>query len=174
MDCTVYKGVFVTSTDSNAILGGLAGADQHCQMLAADAKIPGTFKAWLSSNATSADKRLTHATIPYRLLNGDMIAKDWGALVDGSLDVEIIIQEDGNKASANPADSCPGAVWTNTGTDGSIYDDAATKDAACWNWTSDTAPNPALVGDCTASDSGWSKACELKCGEPARLYCFQQ
>ena len=82
------SNVFVTSTIHDGNLGGLAGADAICQARAeADGSLaaPGTYKAWLSAGGAgnSAADRLTHATVPYKLVNGTQIAADWDRLVDG-------------------------------------------------------------------------------------------
>jgi Protein of unknown function (DUF1554) len=71
--CAVPGGsctVFVTSQGFNGNLGGLAGADTKCQALADTAGLGGTYKAWLSDSTTDARNRLTQATVPYRLVDG--------------------------------------------------------------------------------------------------------
>src|SRR4029077_17175057 len=66
--------VFVSSaTYGGGNLGGLTGADPKCQSLATAAVLPGTYKAWLSDDTTSAASRLTHSTNPYVLVDGKTI-----------------------------------------------------------------------------------------------------
>ena len=55
---TKEKTVFVTSASSNGNIGGLAGADEKCQMEAdgPDSIVPsGTYLAWLSDGTDSPD-----------------------------------------------------------------------------------------------------------------------
>jgi hypothetical protein len=55
------KRVFVSGSKWNGNLGGLAGADAKCQQAADAAGLGGTFRAWISDDATSASSRLTHS-----------------------------------------------------------------------------------------------------------------
>jgi hypothetical protein len=71
------KIVFATSQGFTGNLGGLAGADAICQAEANAAGLPGTYKAFLSDNNTSAADRLNQSSLPYELVNGTPIAADW-------------------------------------------------------------------------------------------------
>ena len=163
------KCVFVTSTTHNGNLGGLTGADGICQALA-DAEgslaAPGTYKAWLSaSGVASAADRLTHATAPYKLVDGTAIANDWDDLTDGSLEAPI----NGDERSATVGDN----VWT--GTEASGAHDPADLD--CEEWLSDTGrPFAGIIGSWVAVDAEWSRLAgtAFQCFVMNRLYCFQQ
>ena len=90
------KCVFLSSTNQNGNLGGLTGADRICQNLAdADGSLaaPGTYKAWLSTAAAPAAARLTHATVPYKLVDGTTIATNWDDLTDRALAAPINVTE---------------------------------------------------------------------------------
>lgn len=100
------KTVFITSQVFNGNLGGLAGADAKCQQLATAAGLGGTYKAWLSDSTTDARDRLTHATVPYRLVDGTTVANDFTDLTDGSLDAPINRAENGTVVGDRP--------WTGT------------------------------------------------------------
>jgi len=54
--------VFVTSTTHNGVLKGVNGADTLCQATAADAGLPGAFKAWLSANNSAVKDRFKDFT----------------------------------------------------------------------------------------------------------------
>ena len=53
---------FVTSTSHTGDVNGLLGADRLCQARADAAGLPGTYRAWLSTDATSAISRLAGAS----------------------------------------------------------------------------------------------------------------
>lgn len=78
-DCTKTppRIVFVTSQVYNGNLGGLTGADAKCQAQAAAAKLPGTYKAWLSDSNGSPSTRMTKVAAPYVRTDGVMIAGSW-------------------------------------------------------------------------------------------------
>ena len=48
------KFVFVTSTTHTGDLGGIAGGDGICNDRAADAGLPGVYKAWLATSDADA------------------------------------------------------------------------------------------------------------------------
>src|SRR5262249_23852873 len=79
------KLVFVSSTTYTGNLGGLSGADAKCQSLATSAGHTGTFKAWLSDDLVDAKSRLTHAMMPYVLVDGTIVATGFNDLTSGTL-----------------------------------------------------------------------------------------
>ena len=109
--------VFVTSTTHAGNLGALDGADAICQARA-DSLVsmapPGAYEAWLSSAASSA-ARLTHATVPDRLVDGTIVANNWTDLTDGDLQAPINRSENGIFGTVR-------GVWTATAADGSFQD----------------------------------------------------
>jgi hypothetical protein len=179
------KRVFVTSKVTTGNLGGLAGADARCQAAAAWGTLPGVYKAWLSDAVASPATRFTRAVIPYRLVNGILIAKNWSDLVDGTIANPINIDERGGAAAPNL--SCGGgaiiAPWTDTRSTGNGW---GVLSQNCANWTDDKA----LVNDnsgyndplANVTDLGsgnsvtdWSAYCgQVSCANLAPLFCFQQ
>src|SRR5262249_60032996 len=91
------KRVFVSSgvPAPSGKLGGVTAADTFCQTTADGKRLGGTWKAWISDTTSSPSTRFTQATVPYRLLDGSTIANNWMALVSGTLQHSINIQEDG-------------------------------------------------------------------------------
>lgn len=164
---TIAKTVFITSTSHTGNLGGLAGADAICQARADAAGLSGTYKAWLSDATTAARDRLTHAVVPYVLVDGTRIAGDWDDLVDGLLDNPIQLTETGETAGLVRA-------WTATQASG----DRDLAFFTCANWMSDD--NASVFGSrgqATGKDSSWSLwlSGDIPCSSEAqRLYCFQQ
>lgn len=154
------KRVFQTLLGREGDFGGLASADAACQSEADDAGLTGTYKAWLSDSTISAASRLTHASVPYQLVNGTTIAADWTDLTDGTLDAPIDLSADGGMtALAN--------VWTGTEADGTASPNN------CSNWTSSST---SLIGDLGSevTSSGWSAFGSGNCGEVPGFYCFEQ
>ncbi|WAS97360.1 DUF4215 domain-containing protein [Nannocystis punicea] len=163
-----YMRVFVSSVAVKADLKGLAGADEKCQQLANDAGLEGRFIAWLSADGVSAAARLEHSTLPYKRVDGALVANSWNDLVDmlphlNALDIDEYGDKEGVGEECN---TCP--VWTATSPLG------AGLPANCNNW------NSALLidvygGECTAKDARWTQGCGArKCTDMAHLYCFEQ
>jgi hypothetical protein len=172
--------VFLSSSEYDGALGGLAGADLLCQELADEQGIPGTFKAWLSDSSTSAAQRLTHSAVPYVDVWGRRIADDWQDLTEGELQIEIRTNEKGFDyidslgCNFNPLEivfGFAGMVWTNTRLDGS-----ASGGPNCMDWT-DNSAEKGLVGFYCLATQGWTDPkvkTETACGAKRSLYCFQQ
>ncbi|MBA3453176.1 MAG: hypothetical protein H0T42_08790 [Deltaproteobacteria bacterium] len=53
---------------------GLAGADALCNLDAAAAQLPGTYRAWLGSSAGGPDSRFAPAGDPWRRVDGPRLA----------------------------------------------------------------------------------------------------
>ena len=146
-------------------LGGLAGADSKCQSEAAGAGLTGAFKAWLSDGSTSANSRLTHATVPYKLVNGTTIANNWADLIDGTLQNPIIVTASGNTFSDQ-------YVWANTTSAGEIG--STDPNSHCSNWGSTF--NYGWCGYNSYTSSFWTSFSlgSRECYSLWRLYCFEQ
>lgn len=171
------KCVFLYNQSLGANLGGLAGADATCQT-AADASsnvAAGTYKAWLSTESIDASDRLTHASVPYILPNGNRIADDWNDLTDGTLDRAICNTQFGMNSASSPCFFL--SVWTATDTAGNF-----TGGGSCNGWTSDAvAAGAVTVGNESATGAGWTasgtgycKADQADERDTFKLYCFQQ
>ncbi|MEM7609673.1 MAG: hypothetical protein AAF411_30370, partial [Myxococcota bacterium] len=132
--CIRGKAVFITRAEVGPDLGGLAGADALCQAEAEGAGLTGTFRAWLSTGATSVADRFVRASVPYVRTDGTLLASNWGDLTDGTLNVSIDHFADGMdilSAGGFNASLC----WTGTAANGSNRSGGAVL-ANCQNWTS--------------------------------------
>jgi len=184
------KRVFVTSESYTADLGGLAGADAKCQKLADAAKLGGTYRAWLSDSTTHAKYRLTHATVPYRLVDNTLVALDWTDLTSGSLAHAIDVTEKGGKPSYVSTDT-NGCYSPSTGPEPSVFTNTTPAGSragnyTCADWTSATGytvtESGYSMGRAKFADGWWSEGCSQKCcacGSPPAaatggLYCFEQ
>jgi hypothetical protein len=172
------KTVFVTSKAiMGGAMGGLAGADAFCQMLAASANVSGTYRAWLSDATGSPTTRFSEDGGPYQLVDGTEIAANWMSLTSGVLEHAIDLSELGVKP---PLDGlkCNGgdAVWSDTTKQGTLKDPAA----SCDDWMN-TGATTAAFGD-PSSTTSWTDRCVDSTGQTAaplcvaaaRLLCFQQ
>jgi len=158
--CALARRVFVSSTLSTADLGGPTGADTKCQNLADAMRLGGNWRAWLSDQLTSPALRFVKANVPYRLLDGTLVANDWDDLTDGVLAHGIDHDEKG--ILANDAE-----VWTGTTATG------AASGNHCSGFTSDVS-QPATVG-ITTLPADWTSRYTQFCNRTnVRVYCFEQ
>lgn len=166
MPIPTTKLVFVTSTGFTANLGGLAGADDKCNSLAAAAGLPGTYLAWLSDGTNSPDTRFNKSTNPYiRAFDSATVANDYADLTDGALINPIVLDENGTSAG-------PARVWTNVSPNGTT--DSGSHH--CFSWRSTSGSIIGLTGTASLPDSRWTKKSAAICAAQftSRLYCFQQ
>jgi hypothetical protein len=162
----VCKRVFVSANPlpSGGDLGGLMGADDFCQSTADTKLLGGTWKAWLSDGTISASARLTHATVPYVLLDGSRLGANWTALTSGTLAHAIDVSEDGTPHAATLE------VWTGTTSAGAF------SGRSCSAWTNN-APGSATadVGLSNETNSDWTNAFQQYCDRlNVHLYCLEQ
>ena len=143
---------FVTSNGpgKGGDLGGLAGADRHCQSLAqaagAGAK---TWRAYLSTQATdgqpavNAKDRIGKG--PWTNAKGVVIAKDVADLhsANNNLTKQTALSEKGGVINGRGDTPNRHDVLTGSQADGSAF--AAGDDRTCKNWTSST-QGAAMVG----------------------------
>ncbi len=145
---------FVTSAGSGqgADLGGLAGADQHCQSLAAAASPAAakrTWRAYLSTGA-AGDAKAVHARDrigrgPWYNAKGELIAKSVDDLhFNQPVTRQNAISEKG--APINGRGDKPNMHDILTGSDswGMAFEGSA--DTTCGNWTKSTQAGSAQVG----------------------------
>jgi hypothetical protein len=138
---------FVTSKGlgKGGDLGGLAGADAHCQALATAQKAGDhTWRAYLSTQASSAgpavNARDRIGRGPWYNAEGDLIAQNVAELhgKGSKLDKETTVHE-----SNDPVEADMHEILTGSRPDGTAFEPGA--DRTCGNWTSSTAGN-AQVG----------------------------
>lgn len=170
-----FKRVFISSEKTQSNFGGLSAADSICQTAATGAGLGGSWKAWLSTTTTSAASRLTHASVPYQLVDGTTVASSWSSLVSGTpLKNAIDLDEHGIFVPFNDSSEF-GFTWTGTAADGT------SSSFTCSDWTvsencSVSTGYVGTVGTDGNVDSRWTAR-----GTPAcctvqvfALFCFEQ
>jgi hypothetical protein len=157
------KVIFVSSMSYAGNLGGLAGADAKCQLLATAAGVSGAFKAWLSDATHDARDRLFHAPGPYLAVNSVVIAANWNELVSGVLETAAYYDENGFIGAA-------GYAWTGTAADGT----ESGHGTDCQNWTSSASSVSGDTGLTMNSGPMWTSAQTATCNKLEHLYCLEQ
>ena len=185
---------FVTSVGNGdgANLGGLAGADAHCQALAAAVGRGGsTWHAYLSTQGAGAvNARDRIGAGPWYNAKGAMVAKDNATLHGDTLDAarvgsalgkQFALDEHGAVVSGFNDMPNKHDMLTGTMPDGRGYTDAA--DHTCKNWTSNS-DGTAQLGHHDrqgGGNSSWnsahpSRGCSqenlVSTGGAGLLYCF--
>ena len=132
---------FVTSAGpgKGADLGGLAGADAHCQTLAASAGAGGkTWKAYLSTQGAGAvNARDRIGKGPWVNAKGVTIAKDVAELHgNNKLTKQTALSEKGEVINGRGDTPNRHDILTGSQPDGTAF--PADKDMTCKNWTSST------------------------------------
>lgn len=149
--------VFVTSTQSDGNLGGVAVADQSCTMVAASAGLGGVWIAWVGTPASAPSLRLTSAG-PWYLVTGARVAASKAALTGfAPIDRPIDRDEQGVQRINS-------AVWTGGGFGG--FGD-------CTSWTSAGAAMMGGTGNTQFATPEWRQFGTAACNTTHRLYCFE-
>ncbi|KFX68223.1 hypothetical protein TMS3_0118435 [Pseudomonas taeanensis MS-3] len=133
---------FVTSQSmgKGADLGGLAGADQYCQALAAAAGAgQHTWRAYLSTTATEGEKAVNAGDRigpgPWQNAKGEVIAQTVAQLHgDNQLTKATALDERGNPIKGRGDSPNMHDILTGSKADGTAF--AAGTDLTCSNWTS--------------------------------------
>ena len=187
---------FVTSTGAGkgADFGGLAGADRHCQTLAAAAGAGSkTWHAYLSTTAgaggAAVNARDRIGSGPWQNAKGAVIAKDVAELHgQNNLNKQTALTEKGDLVNGRGDSPNKHDILTGSKPDGTAY--AGDADKTCGNWTKsgegiarighhDRMGIPAAKPD-DSPDSwnsshdtiGCSDAALVKTGGAGLLYCF--
>ncbi|MFH1533223.1 MAG: hypothetical protein ABIK09_21060 [Pseudomonadota bacterium] len=168
----IGKRVFVTSTLTSAGLGGVSGADSYCQSRAGAAGLGGSWRAWVSLSGSPVTSRFNHASVPYKLLDGAVIASNWADLTDGTLQHAIDRDENGGAVGS-------GYIWTATKPNGSYNSDSwgGCGGTLCGGWTIGGTCNSGsggFGGDSGKVDAQWTDTVCGCCNNQWRLYCFEQ
>jgi len=185
---------FVTSTNGGkgADFGGLAGADKHCQTLAAAAGAGSkTWHAYLSTQASgstiavNAKDRIGKG--PWQNAKGVVIAKDVAELHGtNGLTKQTALTEKGEVVKGRGDSPNQHDILTGSQPDGTAFPPG--KDMTCGNWTNGGTEGSAMVGhadrtglDTTPPALSWnashpSKDCSpdglIATGGAGYLYCF--
>jgi hypothetical protein len=140
---------FVTSVGSGkgADFGGLAGADRHCQTLAAGAGAGGrTWHAYLSTTgAGGVNARDRIGSGPWQNAKGVVIAKDLAELHGkNGLTKQTALTEKGDVVNGRGDTPNKHDVLTGTQMDGTAF--AKADDTTCGNWTKSGSDGATWVG----------------------------
>ncbi|WP_170527105.1 MULTISPECIES: hypothetical protein [unclassified Ruegeria] len=151
---------FITSVGKGdgANLGGLEGADAHCNALASATGSTKTFAAYLSTSM-SIDRSTDPMTItngvsardrigsgPWYNANGELIANNVEDLHTNSVNINLQSALDENGNPVNGRGSQPNKHDILTGSDSAGYFSTAGGDTTCSNWTSNSEDGSAIVG----------------------------
>jgi hypothetical protein len=184
---------FITSVGSGkgADLGGLAGADAHCQALAAAVGAGGrTWRAYLSTTAANGTPAV-HARDrigagPWHNAKGELVARDLADLHGeaSSFTKQTAINEKGEIVNGRGDTPNRHDILTGSKADGTVSDGDAAA-ATCGNWTS-SGEGSAMVGHHDrqgggAAPTSWnashpSRGCSqenlVATGGAGFIYCF--
>jgi hypothetical protein len=184
---------FVTSKGggNGADLGGLAGADKHCQALADAAGLGGrTWQAYLSTQASGStpavNARDRIGTGPWRNVKGVVIATNVDELHgDNNISKQTALTEKGTVVSTRPDTPNQHDILTGTQKNGMAF--TVTDDKTCGNWTK-SGEGSAIVGhvnrdgtnappdnaswNSSHGSAGCSDAALVKTGGAGFIYCF--
>ncbi|HZB61075.1 MAG TPA: hypothetical protein VE423_00255 [Microvirga sp.] len=139
---------FVTSVGSGkgADLGGLEGADRHCQTLAAAAGSTRQWRAYLSTQgqgAVNARDRIGRG--PWQNSKGDVIAKDVEELHGANnLTKQTALTEKGEVVKGRGDSPNQHDLLTGSQADGRAF--SGGEDMTCGNWTLSGQEGGAMVG----------------------------
>jgi|TARA_Y100000310_G_scaffold210081_1_gene210687 hypothetical protein len=175
LGCATQAGFFITSNGpgTGADLGGLAGADAHCQKLAETAGVKNrTWRAYLSTAATNSSPAVNArdriGSGPWYNVAGVMVAANVNELHgDNNLTKQTVLTEAGVPVNGRGDSPNRHDILTGSGLDGTAPDDGSNSDGSdadysCDNWSSSGAGS-ALVGhhDRTgggANPTSWNSA----------------
>jgi hypothetical protein len=195
-------GFFITSVGSGkgADLGGLAGADAHCQRLAAVSgaagagakvwraylSVPGAFPSQGTPGVASIHARDRVGNGPWFNAKGMLIARDLNHLHDGNaISKETALDEKGNGVKGRGEQPNEHDMLTGSRADGTAF--APQTDTTCKAWTS-SSEGSAIVGHHDRSgplpenwakswnfshqSAGCSQEALIRTGGAGRFYCF--
>jgi hypothetical protein len=191
---------FVTSAGSGkgADLGGLAGADAHCQKLATAAgagartwraylSVPGAFPGGANPNGVpSVNARDRIGTGPWYNAKGELIARDLAHLHNGNaINKNTALDERGNVIKGRGDTPNEHDILTGSRADGTAF--APQTDTTCKAWTS-SSDGSAIVGhhdrigplpenwatswNFSHQSAGCSQEALVRTGGAGRFYCF--
>ncbi|WP_431854593.1 hypothetical protein [Azospirillum sp.] len=187
---------FVTSVGSGkgADLGGLEGADRHCQQLATAAGAGGkTWRAYLSTQATggqpAVNARDRIGKGPWTNAKGEVIAKSVEDLhgPSNNLTKQTALTDKGAVVNGGGDQPNTHDILTGSQPDGTAF--AGSQDMTCGNWTKSGTEGAAMLGhhdrrgldesppakswnSSHASRGGCSQDALKSTGGAGLLYCF--
>ena len=185
---------FITSVGlgKGGNLGGLAGADAHCQALATAVGAGGrTWRAYLSTQGADAvNARDRIGAGPWHNVKGQSVARDPGHLHGDTLEQARMgntltrvtaLNEKGEPVKGAGETPNQHDILTGTQLDGRAYTDGA--DHTCNNWTSESTGNaqvghhdraggPGVSWNSVHQSAGCSQESLVKTGGAGLFYCF--
>lgn len=162
--CTTYAAAqdnslsfFITSANpgKGGDLGGLEGADAHCQELAESAGAGGrTWRAYLSTQGAKLnDADVVHArdrigSGPWYNAKGEMIAENVEDLhsTNNNVNKQTALDENGQMVNGRTEKPNKHDILTGSRPDGTAFAGAFFPDRTCGNWTKGGAEDSAMVG----------------------------
>ena len=163
---------FVTSVGpgKGADLGGIEGADRHCQSLAQAAGAGNhTWHAYLSTQASAlSDTKFVNARDrigagPWQNAKGEVVARSVDDLhsPDSKLNRQTALDEKGQPVNGRGAQPNNHDMLTGSRPDGTAFPGAPFADMTCGNWTKSGADGSAMLGHHDLSgpvDAPWAKS----------------
>ncbi|HEY8244960.1 MAG TPA: hypothetical protein VII68_15950 [Casimicrobiaceae bacterium] len=163
---------FVTSAGpgNGANLGGIAGADAHCQKLAAAVGAGSrTWRAYLSTQAPGLrDTNYVNARDrigagPWRNVKGGVVATSVADLhaPSSNLNKQTAVDEKGNVINGTVDQPNNHDMLTGSRPDGTAFPGAPFPDMTCGNWTKGGAEGSAMLGHHDVAgpiDNSWAKS----------------
>jgi hypothetical protein len=158
------KRVFVTSSQYDGDLARLGGGDKLCQQIATDARLGGTWKAWLSIGGVSAVDRISDVA-PWFLIDG--VTKVFATKAQLRARPTVIINQDESGMIIDPMITAPRDLVVETGTR-----NGGLSGADCGAWTNTGMGTYGFLD----LPEYWTEYADGICdiGSNKRLYCFEQ
>lgn len=163
---------FVTSTGpgKGGNLGGLEGADRHCQSLAQAVGAGGrTWRAYLSTQATKLDDpgfvnaRDRIGLGPWHNAKGVLVARSVDELhsANSNLNKQTALDETGKMINGRTEKPNTHDIITGSRPDGTAYPGSPFPDMTCSNWTNGSDSGAAMTGHhdrVGPIDNDWAKS----------------
>lgn len=148
--------VFVTDTTWNGAIGGIAGANNKCEVAAYYSGLGSNYIAIISDSSEDAEDNIPDGK--YVRVDGVHVADNHADLFDGTLMNPININEKGETQT--------GRAWTgsNDAGQGAFH-------PACGDWSFVDANG--MTGDISAVNGNWLEDSIITCGGGAHLYCVE-
>ncbi len=159
---------FVSSTTSDAAMGGVGSADARCEQLASDAGLPaGHYVAWLAGNGMTAAERLGTGSGWVRV-DGKPFAATRADLLNGRILYPLRLDEHGRDVVDGEDEP---VVFTGVDRDGQ------TTGLDCSGWSQGNCGGdclrPASVGSPAGGTDAWTNAnLVADCGRMGHIYCL--
>lgn len=152
-----YNVAFTASAQMRDGAFGIANADAQCNQLAASARLPGTYVAWLSTSSSDAKARIGNAS-GWITTAGLPFARDRAALL--AADIKYPAQwDETRKQTGVPLYTGTNAGGEHTGN-------------SCGDWTSTTGYTEAGYSDAVDQYFATGTGTALPCGASAHVLCL--